>query len=202
MIKILCYGGNKQVQRILSDYPDWNYGIRQDSTSNIPVYFLDNHFLKPNKEKFMEKVEKYKPYVATLPDIVDADTYNQYLDYYKYTKDKVEELISIPKTEGYELLTDYIGYSVPSKYAKSPLPVDYYKQFKRVHILGGNPKKQYDLCEKLGNVISFDQNMICKTAFFGYFFNYKTGKWDRSKGSFEICLRKSIENISLMFSSL
>jgi hypothetical protein len=208
MIKILCYGGNKQVRRIVLDYQDWKYGIRQDTTSTIPVYFLDNHFLKPNKAQYMKKVATYKPYVATLPDLVDADTYNQYLDYYKDTKDMVGELISIPKTEEFELLTDYIGYSIPSRYAKSPLPVSYYKQFKRIHLLGGNPKKQYDLCNKLGNVISFDQNMICKAAYFGNFFNYKTGKWDtrysknkgNGEGNFEFCLRKSIENISLMFS--
>lgn len=200
IIKIVCYGGNRQVESIMQDYIGyWFYGIRDDYTSHIPIHFLDNSFKKPDLSRYIRKLQKYQPALATLPDIEDEKSYNLYLRYYQEVLQlsNMTQYITIIKSFDYFFDADYIGYSVPSRYANTTIPVSYFRQFNKIHLLGGTPHKQLEIIQELGGVTSIDQNSFILAARFGKV--WENRKWKYIDKDFEYCFRFSMDTMTKEF---
>jgi hypothetical protein len=162
------------------------YGVR--STENVsqsysPV-FIDNKWENYNHEHHLSVVAQYKPKYATCLDLlteaqcaalnlpyIDFDTI---MGYAEQLSNYAENVILIPK---YDCIDDIpekymLGYSIPSTYGGTPLP---FQRFigKRVHLLGGSPRKQWEFYTMAPEtIVSVDTNYICKISKYGAIADY------------------------------
>lgn len=149
------------------------------------LFFADNDFKKFNFNSYVESVKKTRPFVATVPDIFDESSFSLALDVGNAIVQHVKSaLIFIPKSV--ELLDKIpytiggkpvmLGYSVPSRYGQTEVPVDYFKG-RPVHLLGGTPRRHFDLFDRLC-VISLDVNVFGLLAQRGLiYYNRKFHHW-------------------------
>jgi len=134
---------------------------------DLPLYFADQDWKKPNREKYMLALKKHKPIQATVLDLESEDQFDTVMSWAEEAAQYVKErFIIIPKVFGIiDRIPEKIGgkdvllgYSVPTKYAGTELPVWEFKN-RPVHLLGGSPQKQINMLRYL-NVFSADGNYI------------------------------------------
>jgi len=163
----------------------WKYGTRSsDLACGAAGYwdthrpgFVDNHYHDYDHDRHLDVVKYWRPKYATVRDIMspeqckadDIEFYEtgQILEWAEELGEYAENVIVIPKTmEGLEAIPDkyVIGYSVPTSYGGTPIPFDALAG-RRIHLLGGSPKKQFQYYSMLpDDVVSLDNNYILKTA--------------------------------------
>lgn len=186
MIVIYCADGNKRFAQIAID-SGMEYGARLPGKTYHPIYFADQNWKNPNREKYMAQVAEKKPHMATVLDLERKDQYNEVLDWASEITNYVQVVIIVPKVKGItEKLPREIngkeirlGYSVPTRYGATHISqAEFYGW--PIHLLGGSPEKQmlycginlripdaqlsFDLDLPRLNVKSIDGNMILGQA--------------------------------------
>ena len=172
-ILIFCYAGNQKLYDIAVRH-NFKYGAQLPGTVYGPLYFADQNWKKPSREKYMAALAKYRPEIATVIDWEREDQYAEVLSWAEEAIQYVGKVIIIPKVigginsipkqiEGKEIV---LGFSVPSKYGGTPCP-DWEFWGWPVHLLGGNPTKQilyWKLLSCQCDVVSCDGNYIAMLA--------------------------------------
>lgn len=166
---IYCGGGNQKFAQIAQE-TGWKLGACCRDTVYLPIYFSDQDWEKPNKQKYIEFIREHQPYIATVLDFERREQLPSILAQAEEIALHVEKLIIIPKfVNSVELIPNKInnrevilGYSVPTKYGRTITPLWEFG-WRKVHLLGGSPQKQYELSHYL-NVVSVDGNMMMKMA--------------------------------------
>jgi len=143
------------------------------------VAFIDNTFKKYSHQRHLEWVKRFRPKYCTVRDImtrqqceeagIEYYDMDQVLSWASDLEQYAQNVIVIPK---YDCLKDIperfmLGYSVPTTYGGTPLPIELFRG-RRVHLLGGNPEVQIAYYQKLPeSVVSLDNNQMHLRAEFG-----------------------------------
>jgi len=169
-IKLIYCGGDRKQFADIAVNNGWLYGSRLPATIHHPIYFADQDWKNPNKVKYLAELEKYRPVMATVLDLEDENQFEEVIDWAKDVSLIAEQVVIIPKVLGVinkipELINGkqvILGYSVPTKYGGTTVPLSEFGD-RPVHLLGGSPHKQLVLSYYL-NVVSTDGNMTMKMA--------------------------------------
>lgn len=155
------------------DFALWN--------TYIPLTFLDQEFKAYDHAHHLEVTARMKPKYVTVRDLMtrrqcdDAGiayySYDQIMRFAEDLAKHAENVIVIPKFDCIDdIPAQYmLGYSVPSSYGATELPIDRFRG-RRVHLLGGAWKTQLAYLSALGDdIVSFDTNWINAISQYGHF---------------------------------
>lgn len=144
--------------------------------------FIDNEYHNYDHALHLETAKLWNPKYTTTRDIMtkkqcaDAGiayySIEQILEWAEELSEHAENVILIPKYDCIDRLPEkfVMGYSVESSYGKTPLPLSAFKG-RRVHLLGGNWKRQRAAIEEIPEeIVSLDNNHLMKIATFGAFY--------------------------------
>ncbi len=166
---IYCGAGNKKYADIAVK-EGFHFGAQLPGQVTHELYFADQNWKKPNKLKYFEYVERYRPKLATVLDLERPEQFDEVLDWADTISFFVEEVIIIPKFSGsiksipkkINSANVRLGYSVPTKFGATTVPIEEFEDWP-IHLLGGSPQAQMKLINEL-NVKSADGNMMLKMA--------------------------------------
>lgn len=166
---IYCAGGNRRLAQIALD-SGFKYGAQLPDTVYFPLYFADQDWKEPDREVYMAKLEEHRPHMATVMDLEGEEQFDDVLSWAEEAAQWVDVVIIIPKVMGIipripEVIDGVrvrLGYSVPTKYGGTEIPLWEWGR-REVHVLGGSPHAQMRLMNYL-NVASADGNMMMKMA--------------------------------------
>lgn len=178
---IYCAGGNRRYAQIAIDQ-GWRYGARLPDTVYFRPYFVDHNFENPpTRERYMALLAEHQPHLATIWDWQRLEQLDEVMSWAEEAAKYVSgAVIIVPKVEGEVWrVPDRIGgkpirlgYSVPSRLASTPCQLHEFGD-RRVHLLGGSPKKQFKLADVL-NVLSADMNYHQKVAQYTKFWTHNS----------------------------
>lgn len=182
---IYCGRGNRSLDGIAVEL-GISYGVRLPHSVFFPLDFADQNFKKPDRTAYMCKLEQHRPRWATVIDIEKPTQFYEALSWAEEAAGYVREgLIIIPKLWGVipsipETIQGKpvrLGYSVPTKYGSTSVPVSEFAG-RPVHLLGGSPVVQYRLSDQM-QVASLDCNYISMKAIAAgeYFTGMGTPHW-------------------------
>lgn len=177
---IYCADGNPTFARIALE-EGWAYGARLPSTVYAPLKFADQDWKRPCLEKYAAAIANHRPETATVLDWEHPEQWGEVQRWAEVIAPHVERLVVIPKVPGTigEIPATLhgrpvvLGYSVPTAYGGTPVPVWEFSG-RPVHLLGGSPQKQLELAGYL-DVVSADGNMAHQQA-------HKGRTWRRQAG--------------------
>lgn len=161
---IYCANGNPRFAEIAISH-GFKYGAQLPGKTYYPIYFADQDWKKPDRERYMKEVQKHSPAIATVLDLEEDSQLDDVLSWAEEISSHVTEaIIIIPKSFGIiNMLPSRIGgkdirlgYSVPTKYGGTEVPLWEFGEWP-VHLLGGSPQRQMELSHYL-NVVSIDGN--------------------------------------------
>lgn len=169
---IYSAGGNRRFMRIAVD-AGFLYGAQLPDTiypDISPLWFADQNWKKPDRAAYMARLAEHRPMQATVLDLEREDQLGEVLEWAEEAAQYVERVVIIPKAFGIiEWIPDRVGgadvvlgYSVPTRYAGTPVPVWEFGS-RPVHLLGGSPQAQMQLTRYL-NASSADGNYAMKMA--------------------------------------
>lgn len=148
------------------------YGCQVPNAAPIyPIAFADQDWKDPDRPAYMNALQKHKPDMATVLDFERPEQFDEVMSWAEEAAQHVREtVIIIPKFKGsIEMLPEQVkgkkvvlGYSVPTSFGGTPLPISAFGR-RPVHLLGGSPQKQMELTAYC-NVVSVDANMTSKMA--------------------------------------
>lgn len=179
-------------------------GARSDHSQQLSCCkpeFIDFNFHKPNVRRHLAVVKEMRPKYCVAPDVLDAADLPKVLDIAEQLSEYASNVIVVPHVSGlvYKIPGEYIiGYSVPTSYGAAEIFL-WELQGRRVHLLGGTPRRQYELRLYIPGVVSIDGNAYIKAAQFGEYVgaDLKFKKDCKYKGIDMIDLvKKSIDNIT------
>lgn len=178
-----------QVHCCLAVKSGWMYGVRSTAgvcgtaerqEAHVPQ-FVDNDYHNYNHIQHLGGVKRWKPKYATVCDLMTREQCDaagipfhpieQILDWAEEISAHAENVILIPKYDCFDQIPDkpnyMLGYSVPTSYGGTPLPIEMFKG-RRVHLLGGSPRRQIQYFQALqDDVVSLDNNYILKISAYG-----------------------------------
>lgn len=209
---IYCSGGNPLLSQIAFE-EGWMLGFRSDNNMGSckhPVSFIDVDYKHPDFEKHLETVSRYHPKYATVPDLSEKAILNQDIDRAVRQAERLqphcEIVLIVPKLSGQIALLPQsiaIGYSVPSRYGGAQYPL-WELSGRRVHLLGGSPRKQiqaYLHLSAIASVVSLDGNYSQAQAV-KYAMYWERHKWhyhpEKATGGKDLyaeCWRLSCRNL-------
>jgi hypothetical protein len=187
----------------------WLYGIRSDSDhrygcGGCEISFIDIDFKNPDCKLHDELVMRFKPKYATVLDITEESMVSDAIVTASWYDGHGIKPIVIPKIDCIHRIPKCftLGYSVPTKYGATEIPVECFAD-RNIHLLGGTPKRQlsyYRRFLELGcEVTSMDGNCINKAAVMGSVFDETdTREWINKYphgGHWQECLRESLRNV-------
>lgn len=167
---IFCASGNERFAQIAL-YHNFSYGAQLPHTVHVDPVFVDQQWERPQRTQYMRALAKYRPARATVLDLEHEEQLDEVLDWAdEASQFVVKEVIIIPKVMGIiERLPRTVrgkpivlGYSVPTRYSATSLPVWQFYGWP-VHLLGGSPQRQVELSHYL-DVVSTDGNYHLKMA--------------------------------------
>lgn len=166
---IYCAGGNPVMAEIAID-AGFMYGSQIPETIHWPIYFADQDWQKPDKDIYISGLKEHRPTMATVLDWEQSEQLPEVLSWAEAAAAYVETVVIIPKVQGGIIRLPRtiagakvrLGYSVPTKYAGTELPLWEFIGWP-IHLLGGSPQKQIELSKYL-DVRSADGNMANKMA--------------------------------------
>lgn len=168
----------------------WMYGVRSSdgvcgTTERQEAHhpqFIDNNYHHYDHAQHLGAIQRWRPKYATVRDIMTPAQcqaagiahyeLEQILEWAEELSAYAENVILIPKYDCIDQLPEkyMLGYSVPTSYGGTPLPVERFKG-RRVHLLGGSPQRQIKFFQALRDeVVSLDNNYILKIARFARVF--------------------------------
>jgi hypothetical protein len=169
-IKVIhCAGNNRRFGEIAVRH-GLLYGAQMPSKVYYQLYFCDQNWKKPQRARYLECLAKYRPYMATVLDWEREEQFDEVMDWAEGASEYVQVVVIIPKLDGVMdripekvgKASVRIGYSVPTRYGKTEVPLAEFG-VRPVHLLGGTPAKQMELCTRL-NVQSVDGNILQMVA--------------------------------------
>lgn len=191
-IIIYIRGGDKTAPGI-AKAAGMEYGTRHDYKPYAPVYMLDVNWKKFNWTDYLDKVRRYQPAIAMLPDYEYPGQRRQLYQYLREIKPMVAQVAICPKFPGAIAHVPswcIVAVSVPTNYAGYLPPLMELKG-RRVHLLGGRPEIQAELMVKIngagGDVVSIDGSYHAVKAAYGQYFDGH--KWIEVTGvsTLELC---------------
>lgn len=209
---VYCADGNPEFARIAVE-GGWRYGAKLPSTVYQPVWFADQDWKHPSREKYMAALAEHRPEVATVLDWEHPGQFGEIIVWAEEAAKYVGRgVVIIPKVPGRvcEVPEEVggkpvvLGYSVPTSYGGTTCGAWEFSG-RPVHLLGGSPQAQIRLARYL-RVVSADGNMAAQQARKGRFWSRKPGPkghWDqlrtagddRSSGVPAECFRRSLAAI-------
>jgi hypothetical protein len=178
---IYCAAGNPRFAQIAIDN-GFLYGAQLPSTVYHPVWFADQNWKAPNKERYMASLAQHKPQMASVLDLERPEQVEEVLEWAEEAAQYVETVMIIPKYSG--AIRDVplkignkpvrLGYSVPTGHGGTAVPLREFHDWP-VHLLGGGPTVQMELYPYL-NVVSVDGNLVQKAALNGVVFDGRVWK--------------------------
>lgn len=175
---IFCQGGTSPYTHIAFD-EGWLPGCRSDNpfagkNKHVIPIMIDWNFHTPNWNRHIRAVEKHRPKYATAPDVYSHDDLEETKKQVSALAEYAENVIVVPKITGIieQIMTwpkAILGYSVPTKYGATDVPIWEFQQYP-VHLLGGGPKSQIDLARFM-NVVSADCKAHFRAAGFGKYYD-------------------------------
>jgi hypothetical protein len=166
---IHCGGGNRRFAETAIS-AGFRYGARLPDTVYAPLYFADQEFKDPDRDAYMAALAEHRPRLATVLDWQKPGQLDEVLGWAEDAARFVDVIVIVPKVVGgIPRLPRTIGgrpvrlgYSVPTRYAGTPVPVWEFTGWP-VHLLGGSPQKQMEMTLYL-DVRSADSNYAQKMA--------------------------------------
>ncbi|MFP4345628.1 MAG: DUF6610 family protein [Anaerolineales bacterium] len=170
---VYCAAGNRRFAQIAVD-AGWLYGAQLPGTvytnEVAPLWFADQDWSDPRREAYMAALAEHRPQQATVLDLERAEQFAEVLGWAEEAAQYVERVVIIPKVFGIipripgrvAGVDVVLGYSVPTRYAGTEVPVWEFER-RPVHLLGGSPHAQLRLRHYL-NVVSADGNYIQEMA--------------------------------------
>lgn len=171
---IYCGGGNRRFYEIATA-AGFEYGAQLPDTVYGPLYFADQDWKRPNRQAYMASLDYHRPAMATVLDWEHEDQLDKVLSWAEEAAQLVRsDVVIIPKVVGGLpcLPRDIggkrvvLGYSVPTKYGGTPLPLWEFAGWP-IHLLGGSPQDQIQTwlhLRGIAQIVSTDGNMIQKMA--------------------------------------
>lgn len=185
---IFCWGGG-DTSCCLAVRAGWMYGVRSGDIKTAEhvcpvvarsprhkVQFVDNDFHDYDHAHHAEIVRQFRPKYATVRDIMTPEQckaagiayypFEQIMEWAAEIAEHATNVIVIPKYDCLDQIPDkyMLGYSVPTSYGGTPLPVESFRG-RRVHLLGGSWKAQLAHMAVLGDdVVSLDNNHVERIA--------------------------------------
>jgi hypothetical protein len=183
---IYCAGKNRHFEAIALG-AGFNLGVQLPNVIyHLPLYFADQDWKRPNRERYMAALAEHRPVVATVLDWEQEEQLDEVLDWAEETTQYVDRVLIVPKvSDGIDRLPRVIGgkpvmlaFSVPTRFGGTQLPIWEFAGWP-VHLLGGSPHSQmhywYHL-SAIADVVSTDGNMAQQQA-------HKCRFWNKNKGS-------------------
>lgn len=155
---IYCGVGNKNLDT-LAVQNGFRYGLRlpKDNRAELEVFFADQNWKNPNKDKYIQSIEKHKPQVVTVLDLEREEQYNEVIEWANLISELefIKIIIIIPKCLGViEKIPRNIkdkeirlGFSVPTNHGRTDLDTELFKDWE-IHLLGGQPKNKCYMLKK------------------------------------------------------
>jgi hypothetical protein len=167
--------------------------MAQVETLSLDINFVDNEFKDYNHERHVAAVKALKPKYATVRDIMTRQQCEAAeIEYYEFDEiidmaldvaRYAENVIIVPKYDCIEDLPEkfMLGYSIPTAYGSTPISIEKYRG-RRVHLLGGNWKRQRNALGILGqDVVSLDNNHLMNIARWGLCYTPEGGSKEVAK---------------------
>jgi len=143
-------------------------------TVYFPLYFADQDWRGPDRERYMAELARHRPVMATVLDWEREERLPEVLSWAEEAVQYVEQVLIVPKViGGIPRLPRRVGgkqvvlaYSVPTRYAGTEVPLWEFAGWP-VHLLGGSPHRQMEMWRYLNGiaeVVSVDGNMVSKMA--------------------------------------
>jgi hypothetical protein len=224
---IYCADGNPAFAAAAVE-AGWLYGARLPATVYQPVYFADQDWKAPDRTAYMASLAVHRPAFATVLDWERDDQLCEVLGWAEEAAQHVTEAVvivpkvvggipSIPRKIGDKRVI--LGYSVPTSYGGSPLPLWEFTGWP-IHLLGGSPQAQMRLWSQMAltcEVVSVDGNMSAQQARRGRVWTSPPGTpvrrnsfWqqlrdlgdDRDDGVPLECFRRSLDAIRLAWTAV
>ncbi|MCK4824228.1 hypothetical protein KA005_51225, partial [bacterium] len=167
------------------------------------VGFMDIEWQRYDFEKHLEAASAYRPAMTVARDITSETQIDSVLREAEQLSKYATHIVIVPKdlsmSERLNMVIPrnfLLGYSVPTKYGHTDLPIDAFVG-RPVHLLGGRPEVQRKIADQL-DVVSIDCNRFTYDARFGDYFD---GEIFRSHptGGYKECLCDSISNINKLW---
>ena len=168
---VYCSGGNNTYMALATSL-GWHAGVRSGATiyaSARPLSLLDIAYQRPDWAAHLAIARIEHPALAAVPDVMRPADLGATFARAGAIAPHCDAVLIIPKCRIIDQLPRAIGgtpvvlgYSVPSTYGGTPLPVWEFRGWP-VHLLGGTPRRQIDLARYL-DVVSADGNMAQKLA--------------------------------------
>lgn len=220
---VWCADGNAEHSRIAVE-AGWEYGVRlpaKGMLKDVPLFFADQDWKKPDREKYMKLLSIYKPQIATVLDLERKDQLNEVMEWAEEAASFVRRaVIVVNKVPGISRkiplevsgVPVWLGYSVPTSHGASGVSLIEFGR-RSVHVLGGSPQAQYAVWSRLrhlATVESMDGNMCKKMATKRCLYwtskKSKYGHW-QPLGGFDgngplEAVRRSLRNINEFWSCL
>jgi hypothetical protein len=185
---IYCGGGNPRFYEIATA-AGFKYGAQLPNTIYGPLYFADQDWKQPDRDRYMTALQQHRPHMASVLDLERKDQLSEVLSWAEEAAQFVNVVMIIPKVSGIIPCLPRtiagaeirLGYSVPTKYGGTQLFASEFTGWP-VHLLGGSPHKQMELSAYF-DTVSVDGNMFMKMATnFCSFFEpnrkkYRRGHW-------------------------
>ncbi len=188
---------------------DCSYQHTQYETLELPVGMLDNDFRNPDLERYIERFREYEPRVGVLGDAYSIDEAREYVRAARDLQASYpeSELVIVPKCcEAIDAIPEDLVLGYPCGYSDQLAhefsdPADW--RGRRVHILGGSPRKQVSVIEALtrptlsgdppADIVGLDWNGLHRGAQFGEF--WSADGWDDSGRDAEhVTVRKLVRH--------
>lgn len=175
---VFCQGGNTTYMDVATSL-GWHTGSRSDDTihaAHRPLHLLDVHWIAVDWPAHLAVAMAERPALAAVPDVLTPSGLPLALAQAAQIAPHCGAILIIPKCRVIDQIPRAIsgtpvvlGYSVPTKYGASPLPLWEYAGWP-VHLLGGTPRAQITAAGYM-HVVSADGNMAQKIAHRGFIFN-------------------------------
>lgn len=190
-----CADGNRKYAEIAIRY-GFGYGAQLPNTIYFPPAFVDQDWVHPNRERYINALAEHKPRIASVLDWERSDQLSEVLEWAEAAAPYVSEaVIIIPKVPGgIEQLPRTIGgksvrlgYSTPvkngGKFSGTGVPLREFAGWP-CHILGGSPQKQYMLAHKGIRAASADGNYIMGQANAGRIYAPEIGRMVNARNKY------------------
>lgn len=186
----------------------WHPGARYTNIRDIKTFdfaargFLDIDWKNYDFSKHIEAAAQQTPRITIARDVECIFQMDSILREAEQLAEYCSHVAIVPKDPELsnrleELIPEefILGYSVPTKYGGTKVPLDSFKR--PVNLLGGRPDVQRTLANHL-KVFSLDCNRFTYDAKFGDYFDGETFR-PHPVGGYDVCLTDSLININKLW---
>jgi hypothetical protein len=176
-ILIYCASKNRRFDDI-AVAAGFKIGAQVPCTVYHDLYFCDQNWKAPDRERYMVALEEHKPTMASVIDWERAEQLSDVLSWAEEAAQYVKEWVMIiPKVASWENpigrlprriggKSVVLGYSVPTSHGGTDVPLYQFSGWP-IHLLGGSPHAQMWYARRfrpIADVVSVDGNMTNKLA--------------------------------------